>query len=188
MSDHVRLSYWLRGFTAENMLGSLDAALRCLPVSRLAPALSLKIYAIEFSEPAMVERVFEDPVDLEEVIAAAGEFLNPDCAYQVDAFWDLWQWKGDWALRPAAVSLVCFGPLFESEWGEQVQIDFGPDGSFLPAEDMPEGGLAIRSNIRSLLHLAGDLDQALAVEKRMLWSDSGENLAERLVERTSAGP
>ena len=38
----------------------------------------------------------------------------------------------------------------------------------------------VRSNIRSLLHLVHTLDDALAVDRRQLWSESGVNFAERL--------
>jgi hypothetical protein len=37
-----------------------------------------------------------------------------------------------------------------------------------------------RSNIRSLLHLVRELDGALNAESRKLWTESGENFAERL--------
>ncbi len=212
MADQLYLSYWIRGFTERNMLDQLETALRRFPFSRLAPGLALRIFALEFAQPPVLERSFAEPADIDEIIPAAGEFLQGDCAYQVDGAWDLWQWDREWELRPAAVSLVCYGPAFSSERGEQLRIEFGPEFHFLPAErpagrpHSASGGSAarrlaeetvtasfptqssarsltpIRSNIRSLLHLAGDLDQAFRVEKRLLWSESGENLAGRLEE------
>ena len=37
-----------------------------------------------------------------------------------------------------------------------------------------------QSNLRGLLRLAHELEGALPVEKRRLWSESGENFAARL--------
>jgi hypothetical protein len=39
----------------------------------------------------------------------------------------------------------------------------------------------VQSNIRSILHLADDLEEALTVERRLLWSESEDNFAERLM-------
>jgi hypothetical protein len=44
----------------------------------------------------------------------------------------------------------------------------------------------IQSNIKSLLKLVHDLDDALPVETRLLWSESGENFAEKLHQALTA--
>ncbi len=38
----------------------------------------------------------------------------------------------------------------------------------------------VESNIRSLLHLVGELKQGLDLERQQLWSESGVNFAELL--------
>jgi hypothetical protein len=44
-----------------------------------------------------------------------------------------------------------------------------------------EGGLRMsQSNLKSLLHLVGDLEGALDLERRQVWSESGANFAEVL--------
>ena len=80
----------------------------------------------------------------------------------------------------ASVSLNCFGPEFPSEAGEQLLIEFGLDLHFLPDPDQELSLSTVRHNIRGLLHLVEDLDASLAVQKRQLWSESGENFADRL--------
>jgi hypothetical protein len=42
-----------------------------------------------------------------------------------------------------------------------------------------------QSNIKSLLKLVHDLDDVLSVSKRRLWTESGENFAEKLQEALS---
>ena len=86
----------------------------------------------------------------------------------------------DWKLMPAPVTLNCFGPLFPSDLGEQLLIEFGPDTHFLPGEEESDQLAPIRHNIRSLLHLVEELGGGLAVDKRQLWAESGANFAERL--------
>ncbi len=183
MADQVYLSYWLRGFTASTMLKRLETALRGFPFSRLAPRLDLTIHAIEYSEPPVLERTFDGAGEFDELLAAAAEFLHDDCAIDVAGFWDLWQWNDatlEWKLLPAGVVVSCYAPRFPSEFGEQLRFAFGMEAPFLPEPGRPGVLTAIRSNIRSLIHLAEDMDRAFNVEKRKLWSESGENLARRL--------
>lgn len=185
MPDQVYLSYWLRGFTTATMLRRLETALRTFPFSRLSPRLDLTVYAVEYSEPPVLERTFEGLDQLDELLTGAGEFLHDDSAIEVAGFWDLWQWNedaGEWKLRPASVIVTCYAPRFPSELGEQLRFEFGPEAPYLPEIDTPGVLTAIRSNLRSLIHLAEDMDRAFNVEKRQLWSESGENLARRLAE------
>lgn len=179
MADQLYLSYWLRGFTEHNMLRHFEVLLRKFPFSRLRPQLALTINAIELAEPALLERDFPDG-DIAAVIETAKEHAHADCAYAVDAAWDIWQHDAEWKLRPAPVRLNCFGPLFPSERGEQVLLEFGHDAYFLPQPGLASNLAPFRHNIRGLLHLAEDLDGSLAVSKRLLWSECGENFAGRL--------
>jgi hypothetical protein len=181
MPDRLYLSYWLRGFDALTMLGAFEKMLRAFPFSRRASASSvLRVHAIELGEPAVLERAFEAPPDVSELIAAAREFQREDNAYQVDGWWDLWRFDRDWELSPARVSLACFGPEVESPNRENLLVDFGLDSDFLPQPQLPGGVRLIQSNIRSLLRLTRELDRLLPAGRRQLWSESGENFAERL--------
>lgn len=180
MADQLYLSYWLRGFTEYNMLRHFETALRKFPFSRLRPQALLRIYALEAAEPPALEQQLAVPVNPDDVLRLARQYHHADCAYIVETFWDLWRFEGEWKLRPAAVALACYGPLFPSELGEQIRIDFGLESQFLPQDD-PSAPLApVRHNIRALLRLVEDLDSTLPVERRTLWSEGGENFAGRL--------
>ena len=130
----------------------------------------------------MLEEDFEPDGGLAELSAVVQEHLHDDCAYQVETQWDLWRWSdGEWTLKPSRVSLELYGTAFDRDWAEHVRIDFGPESQFLP-EPQSDNLRPVQSNIRSLLHFSSDVEQALPVERRLLWSESGENLAERLSE------
>lgn len=181
MADQLFLSYRLRGFTENNMLRHYEKMLRQFPFSRLnAGGAVLRVNAVSWEEPPLIEFPLPDPLDIDQALASAKEFAGSDCAVQLEAKWDLWQYGKDWELTPTRVILSCFGPRFESEDTDHLRIDFGLDASFLPQPEFPNNAFMAQSNIRSLLHLAAELDRNLNVENKRLWSDSGENFAERL--------
>jgi hypothetical protein len=181
MADQLYLSYWLRGFTPLNMLRQFEKTLLKFPFSTLAKVEPvLRVYAVSFAETPVLEAAFPNPPDPAVMMAAAREFENDDCCFQVETFWDLWAWDQDWSLQPARVFLACFAPGFEdSEEGENIRIDFGLEDRFLPSPHA--GGVPmVRANVQSLLRLVHDIDDALPVERRQLRSESGANFAERL--------
>jgi len=182
MADQLYLSYWIKGFTEHNMFRHFEPAFRKFPYSRLRPKALLQVRAVELAEPVLFEREFKGTVDGATVIEAMQWSRNPDSAYELETAWDLWSLTGDeaWKLQPALVKISCFGPLFPREYGEQIRFELGPDTQFLPQRELSWNLVPVRQNIRSLLHLVGDLDESLAVEKRRLWSESGENFAARL--------
>ena len=123
---------------------------------------------------------------IDQVLAAAKDFQNADSCYRLETWWDLWQFDADWKLTPSRAALVCFGPEFEREDGSHLEIEFGIDAHFLPQPDIPGSLVTIQSNIKSLLKLVHDLDDALPVETRRLWSESGENFSEKLQQALQA--
>lgn len=186
MTDQVYLSCWLREFNARNAIRAFHKAVSHFPFSRLAPVATLRVHAIAFSEPPLLERRFDQETDAADIAEAAAEFQHADCAYQVETTWDLLQYeRRDWRLRPAPVTITCFAPEFETEYGEQIRVDFGPESLYIPDEDA--NLFAIQSNIRSLLRYSEDLRAALPVEKILLWSEDGGNLAEKLAQTLEEG-
>jgi hypothetical protein len=183
VADQLYLSYWLGDFTEQNMLRHWEKVLNAFPYSRLSDKpCYLRIHAIAYSEPMLCEAAYESVPPVDAVMKAAGLFQHADCAYQLETFWDLWQKEKEWHVEPARISIECFGSEFESGAGEQIRIECGLDSQFLPDPEDPAGLTMIQSNIRSLLKLAHDLDGVLHPQKRQLWSESGENFAERLLE------
>lgn len=181
MADQLYLSLWLGGFTAHNMLRHYEKLLKLFPFSKLAQSPSLfKVLAIEYSEPPVFETALMPPIVPEKVTEAAREFAAPDSCYRLETWWDLWQYDGDWRILPARVTLACMGPEFEKDFGDNLRIEFGIDSHFLPQPDLPDNFRMTQSNIKSLLTLVHDVDDALLVERRQLWTESGENFAEKL--------
>lgn len=182
MANRVTLSCWVSGYTAENMLVNFEKALWRFPFSRLAGLAQLTIYAVDYSEAPVEEEVFGADSDAADIIEACREFAHPDCAFELEAAWDLWQLvDGEMQLRPSRVLITCFAPEFPSDIGENLRVDLGPEDLYLPPED--DDGMwlrAIQSNIRSVLHLAEDWGETLKLDRRLLWSEEGDNLAERL--------
>jgi len=163
------------------MFRFLDKALRLFPVSRLSRNPStLRITPLSFSEPAIFEMPLPEGFTPADVIAIAKEFQHDDSCYQVDTAWDLWQFDGEWALQPSPVSMYCFGPRFERDEGEDLRVDFGLDSNFLPDSDIDGAARMAQSNLRSLNKYVHDLDDALGAQRRRLWTESGENFADRL--------
>jgi hypothetical protein len=157
--------------------------LRQFPFSKLNNSGSiLRVHAVSWDEPPLVELPLLDPLDIDRALSAAKEFAAGDCAVQLETKWDLWQYGKDWELTPTRIVVSCFGPRFENEETDHLRIDLGLDTSFLPQPELPNSTLMVQSNIRSLLHLASDLDRNLNVETKRLWSDSGENFADRIRE------
>jgi len=181
MAEQLYLSYWLRDFSGQTMLREFGRLLASFPFSTMAPcARVLRVYALRFAEPALAEHIVALEAEVSEIVDAARGYRNSDLCYLLEAHWDLWQYDSGWRLKPSPVTLACFGPDFDNDLGDHLRVEPGLDTHFLPREDLPEGAAKVQSNIRGLLRLAHELDQALPVEKRRLWSESGESFAERL--------
>lgn len=187
MADQLYLSYWLRNYSALNMLRHYERLLQIFPYSRLARhASTFKVLAVNVQEPPVLEVPFPPPLAVEPVIAAARDFQNDDTCYRLETWWDLWQYDTDWSLTPSRVALCAFAPQFERDGGEHLQIEFGIDAHFLPQPEAPNSIAMVQSNIKSLLKLVHDLDDALPAETRKLWSESGENFSDKLQQALSS--
>jgi hypothetical protein len=183
MADHLYVSLWLTSVSPLLQPLTLKKLLEAFPFSALAPGLLLRVYAVSFQETPLVEEIFDDPRDVESIAEAAREFYHPDCAIEVEARWDLWQLEaGEWRLAPARVVFGVFGPEFDLDGDEQVRLDLGMETLYLPASGNERRLKPVQSNIQSLVRLVRDLAVVLAVERRSLWTDSGESFAERLLE------
>jgi len=187
VSDRLYLSCWVRAFNAANMLRHYGKLLETFPLSKLAQSAAiLRVYALDFTEPPVLERPFEQGTDLGDILSAAREFAQADCCCELETAWDLWQYAGDWNLQPVQVRILCLGPGFEgNESGDHLRIDFGLDATFLPMPHV-EGSLRMQqSNLRSLLHLVNEIEGTLPLERRQLWSESGANFADILKQAVS---
>jgi hypothetical protein len=95
---------------------------------------------------------------------------------------------GRWVRGPRLVRVTGYGPLFDEGAYEQdghIRIDFGSDTPFLEEEaDLDQvGARHVEENVRQLVELAGGVEKASGATARLLWSELGESLAQRLAER-----
>jgi hypothetical protein len=181
MSDRLYLSCWVRGFNESNMLRRYTKLLENFPFSKLSPRPpTLRVYAAEYAEPPAVEKTFENEFSPADVLSAAREFAKGDCACDLDVAWDLWQHDSEWKLSPAGVTISCLGPEFQSEFDDNLRIDFGLDSKFLPLPGVENSLRMQQSNLKSLLHLVKEIENNLPLSRRNLWSESGANFAELL--------
>jgi len=164
------------------MHNTFAACLRRFPFSSQAPAAYLRVGAVDSAEPALQEEALDLSRGLDPLLEAMSRWNTTDASFEVEGAWDLWQERPEgWRLHPARVNLFFYGPNFPAEWGEQVRIEFGIEDLFLPRFEMQGTELGrMQANVRSLIRLTRDLETAVKVKEAKLWSESGENFAERL--------
>lgn len=187
VTDQLFLSIWLDRHAQANRLRHFRTLLSIFPFSqREQPQSTISIQAVDTTEPPLLEKAMNGPIDLAEVESVLSEYKGEDLAYQLESWWDLWQFEDDWKLKPTRVTLSCFFRLFdngterETTEQEDLRIDFGVDTTFLPRPDAPGSARMVESNIKSLLRLVNDAESALPTARRLLATESGENFAERL--------
>jgi len=123
-------------------------------------------------------------------VLIASDLLHQDYAYMFDALWDLWVLaeNGDWTLRPSAVKFLVHGLEFDDEVYQQeghVQVDLGLDSPFLQ-EDVPltdEAGARVRANVQKLVEFTSKVEKNSGANARLLWSESEQNFAQKLITR-----
>jgi hypothetical protein len=170
------------------MLRHYGKALELFPFSPQNPGESvLRVQAIAASEPSVLDRAFNDPIDPKEVVASAAEFAQDDCAVHFDTWWGLWLFDKEWKLKPSRVTLSCYGPRYadspmgdENSSAEHLRIDFGLESWFLPNGNLPNSAWYARSNLKGLLKFVHEVDDVLPIERRALWPESGGNFAEKV--------
>ena len=164
------------------------------------------VYPIDWSETPVYNRVYDlarpradtaaerraaEPV---EAVPAAMEQLHDDFCYEFEIDWLLWQPETVggldpiWRQSPARVRVAGFGPAFDQESYEtngQIRIAFGTDTPFLQEEVELDNDAAahVRDNIARLVALVHSIEKNCGISSRLLWSESGESLAEKLIAR-----
>jgi len=173
------------------MLPHALAVMRQFPFSVSQPGITdLALHPVSWSEPTILERRFRPGVSPEEAVLIASDLLHQDYAYMFDALWDLWVLgeNGDWTLRPSAVKFLVHGLEFDDEVYQQeghVQVDLGLDSPFLQ-EDVPltdEAGARVRANVQKLVEFTSKVEKNSGANARLLWSESEQNFAQKLIAR-----
>ena len=188
VTDRLSLSMWLPPQLSNWRTRYYEKILSLTPFSqREQPQSTLTVRAINMAEPPLLEQALNGPVNLEEVGAILAEYQGNDIAFDLESWWDLWQYtENDWQVKPTRILLSCFAQDFDNGTSlappeqEDLRIDFGVDTSFLPQPDLAGSGKLTESNVKSLLHLVRQIEEALPLERRLLETESGENFAEKL--------
>jgi hypothetical protein len=129
-------------------------------------------------------------MELHSVSDAAAEIHEPDGDSDSDN--PVLDDPGDpWRLRPHTVRILGFGPTFDVAGYEQnghLLVDFGLDTPWvletLEDEELDEAAqLHIQQNIEKLLAFTLLVEKNCGISSRLLWTESGEPLAEKLIAR-----
>ncbi|HET9181456.1 MAG TPA: hypothetical protein VFP59_04935 [Candidatus Angelobacter sp.] len=195
MADRLYLSIWFPSFSAQQMLPRLLSVFKQFPVSGQHAGIGfLAVHSISWDEPIVFQQTFDQRAEPERVLELASEFLNEDNAYEFDAMWDLWLpvQEGDldptWQLQPQTVKFFAFGQEFEDSTFQQnghVQVDFGLDTPFLYEEEEFTEAVEkrIKANVQKLVSFTTAVEKNCGISGRVLWSESEDNLAQKLIER-----
>lgn len=170
-------------------------------------------YPLSFNESPTWQRIYvndnraqESPDTagsiIENAVAEATEQLHDDMAYEFEMRWPLWVPEPSdpslpldtaWKQLPHTVRILGFGPDFDQASFEQnghIRVDFGLDTPWvmddLPDNDLPTDDIAqarIQQNVEMLLAFTLSVEKNCGISSRLLWTESGEPLAEKLVGR-----
>jgi hypothetical protein len=195
MADSLYFSLWFSDFSTEEMLVRALSVMRQFPFSQGLPGITyFALHPVSWNEPTIFEQRFRPGASPEEAILIASDLLHEDYAYAFEANWDLWTpdvaagRDENWTLRPSPVSLIVRGEEFEegeSKTQGEVQLDFGLDTPFLHEELQltAEVESRVRANVQMLVDFINRVEKSGIASTRLLWSESDENLAQKLVDR-----
>ena len=161
---------------------------------------------IENAVPEATEQLHEDTAYefemrwglwLPESVSAAA--LDPDHDALEDEDDDTFeeaQLDRTWRLEPTRVRITGFGPEFDHgtyEINGHIRVDFGLDTPFTLDDELGDGGaqegldrhaaLRIQQNVEKLLAFTLSVEKKCGISSRLLWTESGEPLAEKLIAR-----
>ncbi len=192
MPDPLYLSLWFPSFDSEDMLPRALAVMRQFPFSARQPGISyLALHPVSWTEPTILEQRFKPGIPPEEAVLIVSNLLHEDYAYLFEAFWDLWNLAEDgqrWVLQPSQVKFLVHGLEFEEGAYQQeghIQVDLGLDGPFLHEEVQltAEAEARVRANVQKLVEFTTKAENNSGASGRLLWSESEENLAQKLIVR-----
>jgi len=192
MPDNLYLNLWYSDSELVETFAHAAAVMQQLPFSPQQPGIiGVAVHPISWGEATILEEHFRPGISPEEAVTIAAGLPHEDYAYVFEASWDLWSPitpQAEWTLRPSLVRFIVRGDEFEdAESGTQgqLQVDFGLDSPFLYEELQlsPEVESRVRSNVQKLVDFTTKVEKNSGAKTRLLWSESEENLAQKLVSR-----
>jgi len=202
MSDTLYLSLWFPNLRLAALPDKMTAVLGAFAAHGGDERVySATVWPVGWSESPVFQHVYgrgERGAEPHQAVEAAMELLHDDYAYEFQIGWDLWELETPpnldprWAREPRLVRVTGFGPLFAEGTYEQdghIQIDFGDDAVFLEVDADLDAFAArhIEENVRQLVELTSALEKVSGATARVLWSELGEILAQRLAARLGMG-
>ena len=199
MADRLYLSLWFPNFRLPALAPAIVSVLKQFGgeggTLRVHAAAA---YPVSWNEAPFYQRIYEETEVREsapeQAVAEATEILHDDFAYEFEFKWDLWLAETvggldpTWKQQPVMVHVVGFGPHFDEgayEQNGEVRVDFGLDTPFL-LEEIELDQVAeeyVKRNVQKLVEVTNAIQENCGISSRLLWSDSGENLAQKLIAR-----
>jgi hypothetical protein len=206
MSDALYLSLWYPNLRLAALPEKLTSVLSTFAKhGGESMVYAATVWPVSWSESPIVQHVYgrtgegtKRGVEPHVAVEQALELLHDDYAYEFQIGWNLWDLETlpgldpRWARAPRLVRVTGFGPLFDEGAYEQdghVRIDFGNDTPFLEEEAdlISIGAKHIAENVRQLVDLTNAVEKGSGATARLLWSELGESLAQRLAARLGQG-
>jgi len=199
MADTLYLSLWYPNLRLAGLGEKLTAVLGAFAKHGGEPRVySATVWPVSWSETPAFQRVYghgERGADPKTAVEDALELLHEDYAYEFQIDWSLWEYEAAgagmdsrWVKQPRLVRVVGYGPLFDEGAYEQdghIRLDFGSDAPFLDEELELDADTAkhVEENVRQLVGLTAAVEKESGATARLLWSELGESLAQRLAAR-----
>lgn len=203
MSDALYLSLWYPNLRVTALPDKLTSVLETFAAHGGEKTVySATVWPVSWSESPVFQRVYGHGgrgVEPSQAVEDALDLLHDDYAYEFQIGWTLWEFEppaagldARWARTLSLVRVTGFGPLFDDGAYEQeghIRIDFGSDAAFLEedAELDAFGAQHVEQNVRQLVELTGAVEKNSGATARLLWSELGESLAQRLAARLGMG-
>ncbi|HKW17642.1 MAG TPA: hypothetical protein VJO35_09060 [Terriglobales bacterium] len=192
MADTLYLNLWFLNSELIETLAHAVSVMRQFPFSSQEPGVTnVAVHPLSWNEPTILEQRYRPGISPEDAATIAAGLPHEDYAYVFEAKWDLWTPKApqtEWVLEPSVVKFIVRGDEFEdgeSELQGDVQVDFGVDTPFLHEELQlsPELESRVKTNVQKLVNFTTASEKNSGVKTRLLWSESEENLAQKLISR-----
>lgn len=191
MSDTLYLNLWFGDSELVETLANAVGVMRQFPFSAQMPGVTnVAVHPISWNEATILEQRYQPVISPEDAATIAAGLPHDDYAYAFEVNWDLWTPTpaGEWDLRPSVARVIVRGSEFEDGEAEtqgEVQVDFGLDTPFLHDELQlsPELESRVKKNVQKLVDFTVAVEKHSGAKTRLLWSESEENLAQKLVSR-----
>lgn len=192
MADILYLNLWFGNSELVEKLAHAVSVMRQFPFSAQIPGITyVAVQPISWTEPTILEQRYRPGISPEDAATVAAGLPHEDYAYVFEANWELWSPQPpakEWVLQPSVARFIVRGEDFEDGEAEtqgDVQVDFGLDTPFLHEELQlsPELESRVKNNVTKLVEFTSAAEKNSGAKTRLLWSESEENLAQKLVSR-----